>query len=401
MRAEWGEEAGGEESEDDEEDGEGEAGAGAAAPAPAPPPPPPRPPPSTAPLWTDPPWWPPPLEDAAFGDTTYTLLLGEDGAAPRMPAPAAPPPPLAAGSHAQAGARGADRMEDETVVACPLPTAPGSGPGHLLAVFDGHRGAGAARHAAAGVVEAVRAAWCGGGGGGGDAPPSPPPFTHPAQALAAAFASLHESWLAVEAAASAAASAVGRPPPSPCGATATLALVWRDWLFVACAGDARAVLVTAAGNALRMSTDHVAADASERARCVAAVGQAAAGLRCLPRPGGWRLGPPGLAVTRALGDVDALASGLTPAPTIIARRLAGGASRDAALVLASDGLWDVCSDSEAARAVRDTVKEPSLAAKRLVTDALGAGSGDNVSAVVAFLRAETTCEAVFMGGRAV
>jgi serine/threonine protein phosphatase PrpC len=99
-----------------------------------------------------------------------------------------------------------------------------------------------------------------------------------------------------------------------------------------------------------------------------------------------------------VGDADAVAAGLTHAPTITARRLGGGAGRDAALVLASDGLYEVCTDAEVAGLVRDTVKEPSLAAKRLVTEALARGSGDNVSAVVAFLRAESTCERVVRRG---
>jgi serine/threonine protein phosphatase PrpC/serine/threonine protein kinase len=357
---------------------EGESGA-ARVPLPPPPPPP------TA-AWTDPPWWPPPSDPAAFGDTTYTLVSDHSGASPS--APAAPPPPLVAGTHAQPGARGADRMEDSATLASPLPTAPGSGPGHLLAVFDGHRGAGAALYAAEAVVEAVRQRWC----EKNDA------NTHPAAALAAAFGDLHAGWLAREAEAAAAATAAGRPPPPPAGATAVVALVWRDWLFVAGVGDARAVLVSADGASLRLTTDHVADDEGERARVVAAVGEAGAGLRQLHGDsGGWRLGAAGLAVTRALGDADAATtSGLTPSPTVTARRLAGGPARDACLILASDGLWDVVSDADAGGLVRDTVKDPCLAAKRLVHEALGRGSGDNVTAAVAFLRAESTCEAVFV-----
>jgi serine/threonine protein phosphatase PrpC len=388
--------SGGDEEEEEEEgwvrDGgaDGMDGGTGAAAAPPPPPPPPVALPTTAdaaapslPPWTDPPWWPPPVEAAAFGDTTYELVCGEGGdaanaaaAAAAASAPAAPPPPLAAGFHAQRGGR--DAMEDAVAVASPLPTAPGAGPGHLLAVFDGHRGAGAAAFAAGGVVEAVRSAWCGGQGCSTAA--------HPAQALAAAFAALHAGWVAVEARAAAAAAAAGRPPPSPCGSTATVALVWRDWLFVACAGDARAVLVTSSGRVLRLSADHTPGDAGERARC--------RGGLALHGAGGLRLGPPALAVTRSLGDADAIPSGLTHAPTVTARRLGGGAGRDACLVVASDGLYDVLSDAEVGALVRDTVKDAALAAKRLVMEALGRGSGDNVSAVVAFLRAETTCELV-------
>ena len=48
---------------------------------------------------------------------------------------------------------------------------------------------------------------------------------------------------------------------------------------------------------------------------------------------------------------------------------------DAFLILASDGLWDTLSNQAAVDLIRDTVKEPTMCAQRLVTEAITKGSG--------------------------
>ena len=48
--------------------------------------------------------------------------------------------------------------------------------------------------------------------------------------------------------------------------------------------------------------------------------------------------------------------------------------------------------------VRDTVKDPSMCAKRLATEALMRGSNDNVTVLVAFLRPVPTLERVYGEG---
>jgi serine/threonine protein phosphatase PrpC len=54
--------------------------------------------------------------------------------------------------------------------------------------------------------------------------------------------------------------------------------------------------------------------------------------------------------------------------------------------MASDGLWEVMTDEEAVGLVADTVKHPDMAAKRLATEAMTRGSGDNITVLVAFLQ---------------
>jgi serine/threonine protein phosphatase PrpC len=70
------------------------------------------------------------------------------------------------------------------------------------------------------------------------------------------------------------------------------------------------------------------------------------------------------------------------------------------LVLGSDGLWDVLPDESVARMVADTVKHPAMCARRLTSEALDAGSKDNVSALVSYLRPVSTLEKVFAAAAA-
>lgn len=162
--------------------------------------------------------------------------------------------------------------------------------------------------------------------------------------------------------------APGQAPPAP-GAR---------HLYVANAGDCRAVLVRSR-RPLAASRDHTGLLEDERERL------AAAGLHVTWQHGGWRIGSTGLQVTRCIGDFDvkgvvgpdghgkagaeaALGSGVgvTAVPEVTCVELQPGA--DHFLVLASDGLWDVMSVQEAAGLVYDTVKDPVMAAKRLVCE---------------------------------
>lgn len=90
-----------------------------------------------------------------------------------------------------------------------------------------------------------------------------------------------------------------------------------------------------------------------------------------------------LSNNRAIGDADMRSQGLTAEPE--GRDVPIIPPQDEFVVLASDGLWDVLSNEEAVRLVHDTVKEPDMCARRLVSTAFERGSQDNVTALIVFL----------------
>ncbi|KAF9738937.1 hypothetical protein PMIN06_003572 [Paraphaeosphaeria minitans] len=137
-------------------------------------------------------------------------------------------------------------------------------------------------------------------------------------------------------------------------------------LYTANVGDARIVLCRN-GRALRLSYDHKGSDDNEGRR-VASAG----GLILNNRVNGV------LAVTRALGDAymkDLVTGHPYTTETVIQP------DQDEFLILACDGLWDVCSDQEAVDLVRG-VHDPQVASKTLVEHALARFSTDNLSCMV-------------------
>lgn len=291
-------------------------------------------------------------------------------------------PCVAAGCFEAIGPR--DSMEDRSIVLsgadarARLGLPPGCPPVTLLAVFDGHRGGEAAEHCQGRLPALLGSALreC----------------DSPQAALRSAFLALEAEYRGVWAADAAARKAGGRAGGSFPGCTALVALMIGRTLVVANAGDCRCVLDRGT-EPVALSRDHTAALEDERARIDAAGGATAL------QHGSWRLGGGvGLQVSRCIGDFDqkAACSGLTADPEVTTTELRGS---DVALVLASDGLWDTLGNDEACGLVRDTVKDPTLGAKRLVLEALARGSADNVSAIVAFLQPVSTLERVFCGGR--
>ncbi|KFY23510.1 hypothetical protein V493_05819 [Pseudogymnoascus sp. VKM F-4281 (FW-2241)] len=137
-------------------------------------------------------------------------------------------------------------------------------------------------------------------------------------------------------------------------------------LYTANVGDARIVLCRA-GRALRLSYDHKGSDENETKRIVSA-----GGLILNNRVNGV------LAVTRALGDayMKELVTGHPyTTETVIQPDF------DEFIILACDGLWDVCSDQEAVELVR-SIQDPVAAAKTLVDHALARFSTDNLSCMI-------------------
>ncbi|KAL8712118.1 MAG: hypothetical protein Q9220_003552 [cf. Caloplaca sp. 1 TL-2023] len=137
-------------------------------------------------------------------------------------------------------------------------------------------------------------------------------------------------------------------------------------LYTANVGDARIVLCRN-GKALRLSYDHKGSDENEGKRI-----SNAGGLILNNRVNGV------LAVTRALGDSymkDLVTGHPYTTETVIQPDI------DEFLILACDGLWDVCSDQEAVDLVRNT-QDPQVASKQLVDYALARFSTDNLSCML-------------------
>ncbi|KAK0388445.1 hypothetical protein NLU13_4689 [Sarocladium strictum] len=137
-------------------------------------------------------------------------------------------------------------------------------------------------------------------------------------------------------------------------------------LYTANVGDARIVLCRA-GKALRLSYDHKGSDENEGKRITSA-----GGLILNNRVNGV------LAVTRALGDTymkDLVTGHPYTTETVIQP------DSDEFMIIACDGLWDVCSDQEAVDLVRN-VHDPALASRQLVSAALDRFSTDNLSCMV-------------------
>ncbi|EMC98100.1 hypothetical protein BAUCODRAFT_32096 [Baudoinia panamericana UAMH 10762] len=137
-------------------------------------------------------------------------------------------------------------------------------------------------------------------------------------------------------------------------------------LYTANVGDARIVLCRN-GKALRLSYDHKGSDENEGKRIAGA-----GGLILNNRVNGV------LAVTRALGDAymkDLVTGHPYTTETVIQPDI------DEFLILACDGLWDVCTDQEAVDLVRN-IQDPQAASKALVEHALARFSTDNLSCMI-------------------
>ncbi|KAL4988692.1 phosphatase 2C-like domain-containing protein [Aspergillus falconensis] len=143
-------------------------------------------------------------------------------------------------------------------------------------------------------------------------------------------------------------------------------------LYTANVGDARVILCRN-GKALRLSYDHKGSDENEGRRIANA-----GGLILNNRVNGV------LAVTRALGDAyikDLVTGHPYTTETVIQPDL------DEFIILACDGLWDVCSDQEAVDLIRN-VSDAQEASKILVDHALARFSTDNLSCMVIRLNAD-------------
>ncbi|WCJ28712.1 protein kinase family protein / protein phosphatase 2C (PP2C) family protein [Euphorbia peplus] len=271
-------------------------------------------------------------------------------------------PVLTWGSFATCGRR--ETMEDMHFL---MPNLSGETNVHVFGIFDGHRGAAAAQFSVQALPGILKSSI----------------FTRsPADALCEAFVSTDVAFRN-ELESLRKSKGVIQKDLHP-GCTALAALIVKDKLFVANAGDCRAILCRA-GCVFHLSKDHVASCIEERERVVDAGGEVKWQVDT------WRVGPAALQVTRSIGDDD-LKPFVTAEPEITETSLS---EEDEFLVMASDGLWDVVSNEEVIRIIRDTVKEAGMCSKRLATEAAERGSKDNITVIVIFLRPVSTAERIY------
>jgi serine/threonine protein phosphatase PrpC len=172
------------------------------------------------------------------------------------------------------------------------------------------------------------------------------------------------------------------------GSTATIALIHDSavgkMLYVANVGDSRAVLV-GGPVAKQVSVDHHATNKSEVQRIERSGG-------CIFRKRVFGT----LSVTRAFGDHEFKSgAGVSCVPDVSSHRVHGGK----ALVVASDGVWDVLDGADVQEILedcicqalsKDTVADQrstlqNCAAQAVVACAKERGSHDNICALVVFL----------------
>lgn len=154
--------------------------------------------------------------------------------------------------------------------------------------------------------------------------------------------------------------------PRPSDVRAKVPVSRQRVLYTANVGDARIILCRS-GKALRLSYDHKGSDENEGKRITNA-----GGLILNNRVNGV------LAVTRALGDTymkDLVTGHPYTTETVIQPDL------DEFIIIACDGLWDVCDDQEAVDQVRN-IQDPAAASKLLVNHALARFSTDNLSCMI-------------------
>jgi len=142
------------------------------------------------------------------------------------------------------------------------------------------------------------------------------------------------------------------PDTDDCGAgcTSVVAVVVAGVLYVANAGDSRAVMCRDGGSAHDMSVDHKPTLEGEKARILAAGGFVADG-----RVKG------SLALSRAIGDLGFKqtpglgpeAQMVTAMPDVRVEQLRAG---DEFVILACDGIWDVMSSQQAVDFVRERLR---------------------------------------------
>ncbi|KAL0585567.1 hypothetical protein ABG067_004708 [Albugo candida] len=163
------------------------------------------------------------------------------------------------------------------------------------------------------------------------------------------------------------------------GSTAVVILTRGDTIYVAHAGDSRAILVNKDSDVSVLTSDHKPNRPDEKRRIQELGGSVVFW-------GVWRVSGV-LAVSRAIGD--RLLKPLVAAEPEVKKFIR--TDQDLFIVVASDGVWDTISNEEAAELVTQYTN-PQEAAKSLMEEAYKRGSMDNICVMVIDLTQKFTLE---------
>lgn len=165
-----------------------------------------------------------------------------------------------------------------------------------------------------------------------------------------------------------------------CGSTCVCAVVFKQdnnklGLWIANVGDSRAILCDKDGNSIKLSEDHKPNTVKEKKRIKKLGGKI--------RYDGcdWRIND--LSVSRAFGDNESKPY-VSHRPELFKFTLN---QKDKFIVLACDGLWDVCSNQQVCNFILKLLKKKFNGnyAKALAEYGYNRGSYDNISVVILFL----------------
>ncbi|XP_067328116.1 protein phosphatase 1E [Anolis sagrei] len=170
-----------------------------------------------------------------------------------------------------------------------------------------------------------------------------------------------------------------------CGTTGVVTFIRGNMLHVAWLGDSQVMLVRR-GQAVELMKPHKPDREDEKKRIEALGG-------CVVWFGAWRVNG-SLSVSRAIGDAE-------HKPYICGDADSASLVLDGSedyLILACDGFYDTVNPDEAVKVVADHLKEnngdSTMVAHKLVASARDAGSSDNITVIVVFLRDMNTAVSV-------
>lgn len=161
------------------------------------------------------------------------------------------------------------------------------------------------------------------------------------------------------------------------GSTACVVVIIDHYLYIANVGDSRAIWANG-GQPIQLSEDQKCNNPEYAKRVIKLGGTIQTKHNCSRVDGK-------LATPRSIGDHAYSLDGIkyvSPIPKITTFDL-NNRAENGAIVIGSDGLWDVCATTQAAEFVqRKFTHSPATIAKGLVTKAFNGGTTDNVTVLV-------------------